>query len=55
MRKQYQSMKKTYEEKILELRTSATKSEEEMSILQNHVNEYQGEISKLKDVVKVCA
>ncbi|XP_066915412.1 uncharacterized protein [Clytia hemisphaerica] len=53
MRKQYQSMKKTYEEKIQELRTSVTKSEEQMSILQNHSNEYQSEISKLKDVIKV--
>ena len=46
-------MKKTYEEKLIEMETSVTKSNDQNNILQNQIKEHQLEVNKLKDVIKV--
>ena len=53
LRKQAQMMKKTYEEKLIEMETSVTKSNDQNNILQNQIKEHQLEVNKLKDVIKV--
>ena len=53
LRKQAQMMKKIYEDKVQEMEISVTKGNDQNNILQNQINEYQLEVGKLKDVIKV--
>jgi hypothetical protein len=53
IRKQYQAMKKSYEEKLNTTQSLANKKKEEIGVLQKHTDEYAAEVLKFKEVIKV--
>ena len=54
IKKQYLVMKKSFQEKIKAVESSVAMEKDQKDILQNHANEYQGEVAKVKDAIKVC-